>query len=340
MVTIFGRQPSPNIIDRRASRTGGAFAAVAGLLGLLGSTAASIGFTGIDATLCLIGVGDCQFSVSRIERPKVNELPEPSDECAPSADGTSPEAVSGASTNPRADGCPGGREVSEFDKDRLERLVAVILGDAERIWTADFEARGEIFRPATLVLFDQAQDTACGRLPAGAAPTYCKRDERIYIDFVFFDEIVTKYGAEGDAIPAFIIAHEMSHHVQNLRGDFDRYLAALAALKTLGEDESDPEDTPNQLLTRFELQADCLAGVAAARAQKEYDLLDAEDVEDAIRGATRLGDDNIQRVESGFVNEAAFTHGSGAQRLKWLERGYFSGDVDVCDTWTIPYADL
>lgn len=293
MANIFGRRPTGNVIDQRAAaRSGGRLAAAAGLLGLVGSAAAGVGFAGIEATLCLLGVGDCS---------------------------------------------PG---VTGERKDALKSIVVSIVGRTEDVWSIEFAERGETYRPATVILYDQPTETGCGLLPAGASPTYCKNDERVYIDFAFFDRVVERYGASGDAIPAFIVAHEIAHHVQNLNGDFDRYLAAIAAYKALGEDAVADEDTPNQLLTRFELQADCIAGVSAARAQQEFTLLDAQDVEDAIAGAVKLGDDNIQRVESGFVNEESFTHGTGEQRLRWLERGFFSGDIAECDTWTTPFGEL
>ncbi len=236
-----------------------------------------------------------------------------------------------------------GECVRVVDEDReieLLRILVDISRRSEAIWASIFAQRGAAYIPASIVLYDEPIETECGELPAGASPTYCKLDRRIYIDLAFFDLIVERYGAAGDTIPAFVVAHEVSHHVQNQTGDFDRYLALLQAYEAMSEEERENVETPNQLLVRFELQADCLTGVAAAKAQERYQLLDDEDIAEAVEGATKLGDDNVQRVESGFINEESFTHGSGEQRLKWLDIGYSTGDVDACDTWTPAYEDL
>ncbi|MCI4664436.1 MAG: neutral zinc metallopeptidase [Neomegalonema sp.] len=339
MVDIVGRRPSANVIDRRTAATSGTLAAAAGIVGLLGSAAASVGFAGIDATLCLFNVGECQATSSKVSELSDDAFANDPTPCARdrAVDLPSPAAVSAASTPPSGD-CP--PVMSDKRKERLKELVAVILGDTERVWTAVFAERGKTYQAPKLVLYDRAQKTKCGDLAAGSAPVYCRKDETIYMDFTFFDQAIDRYDATGDAIPAFIVAHEVAHHIQHLSGDFDRYLAARKAVETLGEDESTKEDTPNQLLVRLELQADCLAGVSAKRAQVKFSLLSPKDLEDAIKGATVLGDDNIQRAESGFINEAAFTHGSGKQRLKWLERGYTSGKSSSCNTWTIAFSDL
>lgn len=231
-------------------------------------------------------------------------------------------------------------EVDAARKSELELIVADIAERTDAIWAEIFTERGLVYVPPRIALYNTPLDTDCGLLPAGASPTYCKIDRRVYLDLAFFNLIVERYGAEGNTIPAFVVTHEVSHHVQNLLGEFDRYLGLLRAYEAMSEEERAEVDNPNQLLVRFELQADCFAGVAAARAQARYDLLDDAAIAEAIEGATKLGDDNVQRVESGFINEAAFTHGSGEQRLKWLAVGYETGDIDACDTWAPDYGDL
>ena len=270
MVDIRGRRPSENVIDRRSAKTGGTLAAAAGIVGLFGSAAASVGFAGIDATLCLFNVGKCEATVSRLDDLEGEDFANAPKPCSRDrAVDISPEAVSAVAA-PLGDCAPA---MTDKRKTDLRKFVAVILGDTERVWTAEFAERGETYKAPKLVLYDKDQKTACGPLPAGSAPVYCRNDETIYMDFTFFDQATDRYKATGEAIPAFIVAHEVAHHVQHLRGDFDRYLTARKAIKALGEDELTKEDTPNQLLVRLELQADCLAGVSAARAQTKFALL-------------------------------------------------------------------
>lgn len=234
--------------------------------------------------------------------------------------------------------CP--RVVDDSRQIELQQIVLDASRRSEVVWSLAFVRRGLDYAPTRVVLYDEPTETGCGPIPAGASPVYCQRDGLIYIDLAFFDVIVERYGAGGDTIPAFVVAHEISHHVQNLTGEFDRYLGLLQAYDEMSEEERATVDTPNQLLVRLELQADCLAGVVAARAQALYQLLDTDDLIEAVAGATQLGDDNVQLAESGFINEDAFTHGTGEQRRRWLETGFTAANMDACDTWSPAFDTL
>lgn len=213
----------------------------------------------------------------------------------------------------------------------LEEFAAVILGDTERVWTADFAARGETYDPVTLVLHDSTQPSGCGAIDAGNGPAYCSADKRIYLDLAYFDRISTENDVVGDFPPAFIIAHEVAHHIQTQTGDFDRFLDAFV----------DPDAPPlNRLQIRLELQADCIAGAWAKRADEAFGLLEVGDIEEGITAASTFGADVVQEREQGFIHEASFTHGDSAQRVRWFRKGFDAGDRSACDVWTPAFEDL
>lgn len=224
--------------------------------------------------------------------------------------------------------CP----VPEERRVQLDEFAAIILRDTEEVWEEQFAEIGERYSPATLLLLDSQQTSLCGAILAGQGPAYCKHDETIYLDLSYLSERVPETGAEGDFPAAFIIAHEVGHHVQNLTGEFDRnFIGRL----------DDPEVDANRLSVRLELQADCYAGLWAKRADEKFNLLEEGDIQEAIATAEIFGDDAIQeRGGSGAIVESAFTHGSGAQRVRWFQRGYESGERTDCDTWTPAYEDL
>lgn len=226
---------------------------------------------------------------------------------------------------------PCGAPVSIERKAQLDEYVAVILGDTERVWGADFAAEGETYAPTTMVLHDTQVTSLCGAIQAGQGPAYCIRDRNIYVDLAYFSERVPETGAEGDFPPAFIIAHEVGHHIQNLTGTFDeKFLGRL----------DDPAIDPNRLMVRLELQADCLAGVWARKADDRFGLLQQGDFDEAVRAAELFGDDAVQARRDGLINTAAFTHGSGEQRARWLKAGFEGGERDACDTWTPAFESL
>jgi len=207
--------------------------------------------------------------------------------------------------------------------DTLGRFASVVLRDTEDTWDSVFSKAGRRYERPKMVLFSDAVESACGLTSAAVGPFYCPADRKVYLDLGFFDELSRKFGAPGDFAHAYVIAHEVGHHVQNLLGISDRVDAARARM---GERES------NALSVKVELQADCLAGVWAHYAAGKPGLLEPGDIEEGLRAAAAIGDDRLQRMGSGRVQPESFTHGSSADRVKWLRQGISSGDPNSCKT--------
>lgn len=206
----------------------------------------------------------------------------------------------------------------------LADFVSVVLADTEDTWAALFASQGARYAPPTLVLFTEAVDSACGMAGAAVGPFYCPADQRIYIDLSFYRELRNKYGAPGDFAQAYVLAHEVGHHVQNLVG-------------TMGEvnrvRRGGSQDQANALSVRVELQADCYAGVWAHHADRARSILEAGDVDEAMRAASAVGDDTIQRRSRGYVVPDSFTHGSAEQRMQWFALGLETGSIERCNTF-------
>ena len=211
-------------------------------------------------------------------------------------------------------------EETPEERRRVE-FVSAVLDSAQKSWATLLpQATGVPYRDAQLVLFRDAVQSGCGVAPAAAGPFYCPLDEKIYIDQSFYDELSQRFGAPGDFAQAYVLAHEIGHHVQHVLGIDQEVRRAQ---------QSDPRQA-NDLSVRIELQADCLAGVWGNSARG---LLEPGDVEEGLTAAAAIGDDRIQRQQTGSVNTDSFTHGSSAQRVEWLRRGLQSGDPNVCDTF-------
>lgn len=204
----------------------------------------------------------------------------------------------------------------------LVSFVSFVFDDAQRTWTEQFEASGRTYRPAEMVLFRDATDTACGFASSDVGPFYCPADERVYLDLGFFEELRRRYGAEGDFAQAYVIAHEVAHHVQHQLGISDR------VQRLSQQDRSEA----NELSIQQELQADCFAGVWG-QTTRERGLLEAGDVQEGLGAAAAVGDDRIQREATGRVNPETWTHGSSEQRRTWFQRGFRAGEADACDTF-------
>ncbi len=209
-------------------------------------------------------------------------------------------------------------------QDELGQFASVVLADTELTWGRQFAEAGYQYREPTLVLFSQAVRSACGFSSAATGPFYCPADGKIYIDLSFFDQLERRFGAPGDFAQAYVIAHEVGHHVQNLLGVSEMVQRARARSS---------RSQANQLSIKMELQADCLAGVWAHHAHRDRQLLEPGDVEEGLRAASAIGDDAIQRNTTGYVQPESWTHGSSEQRVAWLRRGLESGDSDACDTF-------
>lgn len=209
--------------------------------------------------------------------------------------------------------------------DAARDFVAVVLADTEDVWHAQFQKLGATYQEPTLVLFSGAVESACGFAQAASGPFYCPADRKVYIDLSFFHELSQRFGAPGDFAQAYVIAHEIGHHVQNLMGVMDK----VAALRP-----QQSREEQNAMSVRVELQADCFSGVWAHDTQRSKQVLEGGDVEEALGAASAVGDDRIQKQTQGYVVPDAFTHGSAQQRTTWFTRGFEGGDLRACDTFT------
>jgi hypothetical protein len=206
----------------------------------------------------------------------------------------------------------------------LADFVSVVLADTEDTWQAIFQANDMQYVRPKLVLFSGGVDSACGFAQSATGPFYCPADQKVYIDLAFYRELKDQYGAPGDFAQAYVISHEVGHHVQNLLGTLDEVHRIQA--------RSD-EVTGNRYSVMLELQADCYAGVWANHADRARHIIEAGDVEEALNAASQIGDDTLQQESRGYVVPDAFTHGSSAQRMRWFQAGLDSGDVGACDTF-------
>jgi len=209
-------------------------------------------------------------------------------------------------------------------QDELADFVSVVLADTEDTWSTIFRSSGADYREPRLVLYTDHVRSACGMSSAAMGPFYCPADEKVYIDLSFYDELKNRYRAPGDFAQAYVIAHEIGHHVQNLLGTSDEVIRARRAV---GRSEA------NRLSVMLELQADCYAGVWANHAQRARDILEQGDIEEGLNAAAQIGDDRMQRRAGGFVMPDSFTHGSSEQRARWFRKGLATGDLAACDTF-------
>jgi len=217
-------------------------------------------------------------------------------------------------------------ETGNAAEDELAKFVSVVVADTEDVWHELFQRAGGQYREPKLVLFRGQVRSACGFADAAVGPFYCSADEKVYIDLGFYDELSRRFGAPGDFAQAYVIAHEVGHHVQNLLGVSER---VHAMMERAGEAQS------NELSVRMELQADFLAGVWAHHAQRMRQILEAGDVEEGLRAAAAIGDDRLQMRGKGFVVPDSFTHGTSAQRVRWFRKGLETGDMNQGNTFAV-----
>lgn len=225
-------------------------------------------------------------------------------------DGQAPATQSSRPTNP--------------EEEELRQFVSAVLADTEDVWKETFRQMGRQYREPTLVLFTDQVQSACGVAGAAVGPFYCPGDEKVYIDLSFYRELKTRFRAPGDFAQAYVIAHEVGHHIQHLTGTMDQ---VNTARRRVSEAEA------NQLSVRLELQADFLAGVWAHNAQKRG-VLEQGDVEEALGAASAIGDDRLQRESQGHIVPDSFTHGTSEQRIRWFRKGLESGDIRQGDTFS------
>ncbi|MGE0182953.1 MAG: neutral zinc metallopeptidase [Parvularculaceae bacterium] len=218
----------------------------------------------------------------------------------------------------------GPAQVSAEDQEAYD-FSSVILAETEKTWTDIFAASGERYSPPVLVVYTGQVQTGCGNGSAAAGPFYCPLDQKVYLDTSFFSELSQRFGASGDFAAAYVIAHEVGHHVQTITGISEQVRNAQSRV---GREEQ------NHLQVMMELQADCYAGVWANHADKYSGLLEDGDIEEGLRAASAIGDDTLQRNAGRRVTPESFTHGSSDQRVRWFTAGYRSGSVGACDTFS------
>jgi uncharacterized protein len=208
--------------------------------------------------------------------------------------------------------------------DDAGQFVGVVLKDTEDVWDALFREAGRTYEHPRLVLFRAQVESGCGIAGAASGPFYCERDHKVYIDLSFYDDLRVRFGAPGDFAQAYVIAHEIGHHVQSQLGTMERVTAMRGRVS---------QAEYNDLSVRLELQADFLAGVWAHHAQRSKQILESGDIEEALNAASAIGDDRLQREATGTVTPDSFTHGTSAQRVRWFRRGFETGDLSQGDTF-------
>lgn len=213
------------------------------------------------------------------------------------------------------------------ENDEMAIFVAKVLGSTEDTWSKVFQKSGYQYPAPKLVLFKGRTSTACGAGQAAMGPFYCPADKKVYIDLVFYNELKNRFNAPGDFAQAYVIAHEIGHHVQNVMGTSDKVQQARQSARNEAE--------ANQYSVRLELQADCYAGVWAHHADGANRILEAGDVDEAMRAAAAIGDDALQKQAQGYAVPDSFTHGTSKQRMRWFNQGLTAGDVNKCDTFSV-----
>jgi uncharacterized protein len=282
-----GREGSSNIEDRRGMR-----------MGFGGGRGPTLGCGGLILVLIISWLTG--ISPTRL----ISNLPSQDGQSVP------------RDTGPRQPGAPPADELGGF--------ASKVLRDTEETWNQIFQRSGKSYQEPTLVLFSRSTPSACGMGSAATGPFYCQLDRKVYLDTSFFSELSRRFGAPGDFAAAYVIAHEVGHHVQNLLG---------VAAQVNRQRERASEAQANALSVKMELQADCFAGVWGNHAHQDRNIIEPGDFEEGLKAAGSIGDDRLQRMGRGYVQPESFTHGSSAQRVAWLQKGLQSGDPTTCDTF-------
>ena len=214
--------------------------------------------------------------------------------------------------------------VSATQEDKSVQFVSAVLGQTEEVWNGIYAQSGDTYTEPKLVLFRGSVQSGCGYADAQVGPFYCSEDKKVYLDLSFFDELSSRHNAPGDFAQAYVIAHEIGHHIQNLRGTLDK--AHRMQQSVMGKAKA------NATQVKVELQADCYAGIWASHTQKTRKILEEGDIEEALNAASQIGDDTLQKQAQGYVVPDAFTHGTSEQRMEWFSRGYQKGTLEACNT--------
>ena len=214
--------------------------------------------------------------------------------------------------------------VNQAEDDKQKRFISTVLRDTELVWGQIFKQHGAKYREPEMIIYRGSTKSGCGHASSQMGPFYCPADQKVYLDLGFFSELASKHNATGDFAQAYVLAHEIGHHIQNMEGTLDK----VQKMKQQARGQAGA----NQLQVRVELQADCYAGVWAHHAHKRFNILEQGDVEEALRAASAIGDDTLQKEAQGYVVPDAFTHGSSEQRVEWFRKGIKSGDIATCNT--------
>jgi predicted metalloprotease len=319
-----GERQSENIEDRRGERGGFGFPFPGGGMrfpsgGGSGGRGGGIGLVGL---LIILGL----MLFFGVDPSVILQGGKPGGEVITFPDVRLPQSRPDATTFP----VPGGESGPQIQRPRttstddLKSFVAVVLGSTEDVWNDLLARYGQRYSDPTLVLFSGATRSACGTGLAAMGPFYCPLDQKVYIDLDFYKELKSRFSAPGDFAQAYVIAHEIGHHVQTLLGITEQVEALKARM---GQRQA------NAVQVRMELQADCFAGVWANRADETRNIVEPGDIDEALNAASAIGDDRIQRQTTGYVVPDAFTHGSSGQRVRWFKRGFESGKLEACDTF-------
>ena len=306
-----GRRQSSNIEDRRGSSSGG-FGGLGGLGrggggGLLRLLPLAFKFLGVKGTLiAALGIGAYLYFSGGGLGGLLGGMPGTAVQTAPQ-DSRGSQPV----------------EQSAQEKELVE-FVSVVLADTEETWNELFQQNGETYQEPRLVLYRGAVNSACGMGQAAMGPFYCPGDNKVYLDLGFFDDLKSRHDAPGDFAQAYVIAHEVGHHVQTLLGISDQVQKAKRGRS---------EAAANELSVRQELQADCFAGIWGHHASRSRQLLERGDVEEGLNAASAIGDDRLQKQSRGYISPESFTHGSSAQRVRWFRRGLEKGVMSACNTF-------
>ena len=317
-------RPSDNIEDRRGQGGGCPRGGGGGFQIPMGAGRGGFSFQTIILLVAVYLIAKFVFGVDLIQMITGGDQLQPPGQQQSETQLPSPGGQSTQNNQNTQPSQPTGQQQTDVTGDAGKDFVARVLGSTERIWTDKFQQMGRQYQKPTLVLFNGFVQSACGMAQSAMGPFYCPGDSKVYIDLSFYQDMKNKLGAPGDFAQAYVIAHEVGHHIQNLLG--------IAAKVTQARTQASTAEA-NLLSVRMELQADCLAGVWARSANDTKQILEPGDIEEGLNAASAIGDDRLQRRSQGYVVPESFTHGSSEQRVRWFKRGMETGDVNSCDTF-------
>ena len=297
-----GRRQSTNVEDRRGQGGGFRIPTGGGRIGIPRTRTSRAGFGGI-GTIVVILIISWLLGINPLTLLTGGDI-----------------SVGPTQTETRQMPTGGGTSASD---DEMKAFVTTVLADTETVWGDIFQKGGSTYTDPTLVLFSGAVRSACGMATAASGPFYCPGDQKVYIDLAFYQELKNRFGAPGDFAQAYVLAHEVGHHVQNLVGVLPKFNQMRQRMS---------QTQANAMSVRVELQADCFAGIWG-HYTKEAGWIESGDLEEALNAATQIGDDAIQRRTQGYVVPDSFNHGTSAQRQRWFKIGYDTGEMDACDTF-------